>query len=136
MRRWIILIVAVLTVSCVSSFPGSVPTSRPFAAATATPMCQHSPGVTVTTRRTSDTSVELHVSGLQPGENPYLLYSTSNGNETSLGEIHDPRKGADGNGEFTAILSDLKSLEGQPTTTWDVRVIHSHGVECTTITLP
>ena len=98
-------------------------------------MCQPSPGVTLETRRVSDSMVEMHASGLEPGELPFVIYSTFSNTGGTMVELNYTR-GADENGEFSFDLSELMPHKGQTSTTWDIRLIHSRGVACATITLP
>jgi hypothetical protein len=44
--------------------------------------------------------------------------------------------GADAQGEFRTDQSGLSPLPDQTSASWDIRLIHSRGIECTTITLP
>ena len=143
MRRWIILAFAIFTIAClIQTAVTETPVieeaiEEPFIEPTATPDCQHASGVTLEVRRIRDTTVELHVSGLQPGEKPSIIYSTSiSGESSAMGEMYDFAEGADQHGEFSVDLPGLRPLEGQTSATWDIRFIHSRGVEWATITLP
>jgi hypothetical protein len=140
MRPWIDLIFAVSVSGCLTVGTTTpiveVPLEEAYVEATATPLCQHSLAVTVETRRISDSTVELHASGLQPGEMPYVIYSTFSKNGGTMGEMGIFLEGADENGEFSVSLPGLIPLGGEISATWDIRFIHARGVECTTITLP
>lgn len=141
MRGWIVLAIAMFGTACLAQVTATpileVPMEEPFVEPTATPMCQPFPGVTLETRRISDSTIELHVSGLQPGEKPSVIYSTSiRGKSSAMTEMYDFAEGADQYGEFSVDLPGLVPLEGQTSATWDIRFIHSRGVECATITLP
>lgn len=104
---------------------------------TATPDCQPAAGVMIEVRRLSDTTAMLHASGLQPGEIPFIFYSTSiSGVRSMRGESSGFAKGADEHGEFSFELAGLQPLEGQARATWDIRLVHRRGVACTEITLP
>ncbi len=103
---------------------------------TSTPDCLHADGVTLNVRRISDSSVELQVSGLEPGEMPFITYSTSDSGSSVRGEAGNFAQGANAKGEFIYKLGGLNPLTGQTSATWDIRLIHSRGVECATITLP
>ncbi len=104
---------------------------------TATPDCQPAAGVEIEVRRVSDTTALLHASGLQPGEIPFIFYSTSiSGVGSMRGESSGFAKGADEHGEFSFELTGLQPLEGQARATWDIRLVHRRGVACTEITLP
>jgi len=108
----------------------------PFVEPTATPDCLHTDGVTLDVRRISDSGVELRARGLQPGEIPYITYSTFSSARSMSGTSGIFVKGADANGEFVFELKGLLPLEGQTSAAWDIRFIHARGVECATITLP
>ncbi len=104
---------------------------------TATPDCQPAAGVAIEVWRVSDTTAVLHASGLQPGEIPFIFYSTSiSGVGSMRGESSGFAKGADEHGEFSFELTGLQPLEGQARATWDIRLVHRRGVACTEITLP
>ena len=145
MRRWIVLVLAGFSIACLmqttaTAIPSpevEVGIEEPFIEPTATPMCQHSSKVTLNVRRINDSSVELRVNGLQPGEVPYVIHSTSlSGVGGTIGESGTFVEGADENGEFLFMLTGLRPLKGQSSATWDIRFIHIRGVECATITLP
>jgi len=107
-----------------------------FIEPTSTPDCQHAEGVTIDIQRRSDSKVILQISGLQPGEVPYITYSTSSGGASRMIGSGYAVTGADASGKFTHDHGGLLPLEGQTSATWDIRLIHSRGVECATITLP
>jgi hypothetical protein len=111
-------------------------TEAPFVEQTATPDCLHADGVTVDVRRISDSGVELHARGLQPGEIPFITYSTFSGARSMSGTSGSFIKGADANGEFVFEQNGLFPIAGQTSATWDIRFIHARGVECATIALP
>lgn len=112
-------------------------TVEAFVEPTATPDCLHVDGVTLNVTRISDTGVELHASGLQPGEIPFVIHSTSiSGVGGMSGESGKFVEGADAQGEFIFVLKGLIPLEGETSATWDIRFIHARGVECATVTLP
>lgn len=139
MKPWIVLAIAALAIACAPPAPVIVeePMVEPFVEPTATPQCQPAEGVTVEVRRISDTTLGLRVSGLQPGDKPTVIYSTSIPNEgSSMGEMYDFAEGVDENGEFSVDLPGLRPLEGQTSATWDIRFIHARGVECVAVTLP
>lgn len=142
MKRWIILFFAVFTVACL--IPATM-TETPvveesieytFTVPSATPDCRHASDVTLEVVHISNSTVELQVSGLQPGEKPSVIYSTHSNTGSSSGEMGDFAKGADENGEISIDLPGLIPLDKQINSTWDIRVIHVRGVECATITLP
>ncbi len=141
-RRSVILLIALLSTACI---PQVTQTVVPVVTAsteapkipTATLECQHAESVVLDVRRLSDSKVTLSISGLQPEEVPFITYSTfQNGAASKRGEISKFVKGANTKGEFTTEIGGLLPLPGQTTATWDIRIIHSHGVECATITLP
>lgn len=142
MKLWNILALAMFISGCLAQPPATsilvteVPMEEPFVEPTATPDCQPANGVTLEVRRIRATTVELHASGLQPGEKPSVIYSTSSDRASTWGEMYDSAEGADQRGEFSMDLPGLIPLEGQSSSTWDIRFIHSRGVECATITLP
>jgi hypothetical protein len=145
MRLWFVLVIAFLITACASqSTTLPVPTVEvtvepmvePFVEPTATPDCLHADGVTFNVRRISDSGMELHVSGLEPGEVPYVTYSTSNSGSSLRGEAGKFAQGANAKGEFIFKETGLHPLTGQTSATWDIRFIHARGVECATITLP
>lgn len=132
MKRWIILAFTVLLLGCL---PFSLRTRPAFPAPTATPTCQPFSGVTFEVLRLYQSDVTLHATGLQPGEIPSVSYSASSNNASSIGDAAFST-GADQNGVFSQPLRGLAPLPGQTHSTWDIRLIHSRGIECATITLP
>jgi hypothetical protein len=125
------------------TMPSTLPTPAvtvqvlPPTAPTATPDCQPIPGVTIEVQRLGATTAILHASGLQPGEVPFVFYSTSiNGVGAKRGEAWGFVKGANEHGEFSLELTGLQPLEGQTKATWDIRLVHARGVACTEITMP
>ena len=93
--------------------------------------------MTLEVLRLTNTIVVLHASGLQPGEIPFVFYSTSiSGVGSKRGEAWGFAKGADERGEFSVQLTSLRTLNGQSEATWDIRLVHARGVACTEVTLP
>jgi hypothetical protein len=120
-------------------FPTTVVTVQvmPPVSPTATPDCQPAAGVAIEVLRVSDSTALLHASGLQPGEIPFIFYSTSiSGVRSMRRESGGFAKGADEQGEFSFELTGLQPLEGQASATWDIRLVHRRGVACAAITLP
>lgn len=120
-----------------TEMPVVVVSTGTFVVPTATPDCQHAEGVALEVQRLSDTKVTLHISGLQPGEIPYIIYSTSTidaGSKMIASSVFVT--GADAQGEFRTDQGGLSPLPGQSSAIWDIRLIHSRGIECATITLP
>ncbi len=102
-----------------------------------TPDCQPASGVALEVTRISSTKAVLKVSGLQPGEIPFVFYSTeTNGVGSRRGEAWGFAKGADQGGNFSIALSGLAPLDGQSSARWDIRLVHKRGVACAQITLP
>lgn len=109
----------------------------PSTLATATPDCQPVAGVSWKFERLADGTAVLRATGLQPGENPIVLYSTTtNGGSIESGEASDFAHAADAHGEFSFELSAVRLPPGQTQATWDVRLVHRRGVACARITLP
>ncbi len=83
MKRWIVLAIALFSTACQPQTTATAtpiyeePMEEPFIEPTATPVCQHFPGVTLEVRRIRNSTVELNVNGLQHGEKPSVIYSTS-----------------------------------------------------------
>ena len=142
MRRWLFLFIAIFSLACLTQgLATAIPLEKPGIESAATPFslpdCQPSASVTFKVQKINDTLVMLIASGLQPGETPFVYYST----EKRMG-------GYDGNivSDKTEFYSELdledrdvtkQATSGeQLTTTWDIRLEHRGGVECTTITLP
>jgi hypothetical protein len=141
MRLWLVLVFTFIITACtpqITASPVTVVemTVEAFVEPTATPDCLHAEGVTLNVRRISDTGVELHVSGLQPGEIPYITNSTFSRSRSLREESGGFVNGADAQGEFIIVLKGLIPLEGEISSTWDIRFIHARGVECVTVTLP
>jgi hypothetical protein len=107
------------------------PEEAPFVEPTSTPDCQPVPGVSV---KVEDQVLEM--SGLQPGEKPTVFYSTENRIGAQRIELYNFAEGANSEGIFTYELGMLRVLEGDTTTVWDLRVVHSKGVACAQITVP
>ncbi len=143
-RSSILLLIALMSTACTSQVIQTVTPVVPVVTAsteapkipTATHECQHAESVVLDVRRLSDSKVILSISGLQPGESPFITYSTAQNGMGKRGEMSHFAIGADTQGNFTTDIVGLQPLAGQTTATWDIRIIHSHGVECTTITLP
>jgi hypothetical protein len=138
--RWIVPAIVLFCTACQTQAATAVPvvevSTAMFEVPTATPDCQHAEGVTMDIKRRSDSKVTLQISGLQPGEVPYIIYSTSSGGASRMIGSGYSVTGADASGKFTHDQGGLLPLEGQTSATWDIRLIHSRGVECATITLP
>jgi len=111
-------------------------TVESFVEPTSTPDCLHADGVILDLRRISDSGVELQVSGLKPGEIPYITHSTFNRTSSKSGASGSFVERADTNGKFVFELKGLLPLEGETSATWDIRFIHARGVACATVTLP
>ena len=142
MRLWFVLIFALLVTACLpqsTATPSRVveTTVETFVEPTATPDCIHAEGVTLDVRRINDSSVELHARGLQPGEIPFVIHSTSISSVGGMsGESGKFVEGADAQGEFIFVLKGLIPLAGETSATWDIRFIHARCVECAIIILP
>jgi hypothetical protein len=106
-------------------------------APTATPDCLAATGVLMAVRPGNNNHYELQVSGLKSGEIPFVFYSAqdSQGNLTRM-EAWGFVQGADRDGNFSLELSQLRVLDGEPSTTWDVRLVHARGVACATVVVP
>ncbi|HLO32890.1 MAG TPA: hypothetical protein VK249_27345 [Anaerolineales bacterium] len=147
MNRWIVPAIVLCTTACLAQpgvtapptgeIPGVESATTPFSI----PGCQPAAGVTFRLQKISTYLAEVIASGLQPGETPYVYYDTvehiANGGTGFPGEI----VGADG--EFYSDLNwrlwdvdILKPPEGEPSATWEFRLVHARGVECARITLP
>jgi hypothetical protein len=107
------------------------PQVAPFVEPTPTPDCQPVPGVSI---KVEDQVLEM--SGLQPGENPTVFYSAENRNGAQRVESYNFAEGANSEGVFAYELGMLPVLDGDTTTVWDLRVVHSRGVACAQITVP
>jgi hypothetical protein len=139
--RWIVTVIALFCTACqtqaaATEIPVVEVSTGMYEIPTATPDCQHADGVTLDIQRVSHKGVILHISGLQPGEVPYIIYSTSSADASTMMTSGYAVTGADANGEFTTDSPGLIPLKGQTSAIWDIRLIHSRGVECATITLP
>ena len=138
---WLLPVIALYGAACQpqarTEMPVVVVSTGTFVVPTATADCQHAQGVTLDVQRVSDSKVTLHISGLQPGEIPYIIYSTSlSGVGDKMFTSGNFVNGADARGEFSTEQEGLMPLEGQTSAIWDIRLIHSRGIECATITLP
>ena len=142
MRYWFFSFLVLFITAC--STPGNVIVTpfveeaieEQFVEPTATPVCQHASGVLLEVHRISESTARLRASGLQPGENPSVIYGTHDNKGSSMGEMYGFAEGVDDNGEFTLDIPGLVPPEGNISAAWDIRFIHSRGVECATITLP
>jgi hypothetical protein len=143
MKRSLILIIAMLCTSCLAQM--TTPTEPPLEEMPIesteipeeiiTPDCQPASGVTFRLQKISENMVELIATGLQPGETPRVFFNSAiNGNDGS-GGIRDGNI-IDDTGEFYLELDRLDPPDGQAAATWDIRLAHTRGVECTMITLP
>ena len=79
MSKNILLILFVLCAACQAQTPAPAVTTEisPYVAPSATPDCQPASGVTLEVQRVSSTAAVLNASGLQPGEIPFVFYSTT-----------------------------------------------------------
>ncbi len=142
MRSWFVVIVCLITACLPQSTTTPMPVVEvepavePFVEPTSTPDCLHADGVTLDVYRVSDTGVELHARGLQPGEIPYITHSTFSRTRSMSGTAGSFVEGANAQGEFIYELKGLIPLEGETSSTWDIRFFHARGVECATVTLP
>jgi hypothetical protein len=132
---FILLALTLLTAACQSTATPIVIIDTPTEEAAAIPACEHFEGATLQMRRVGDDQVRLQVGGLQPGEHPSVIYTTTATEvAASKVEMFDVAEGADASGDFSIVLSGLRPL-GEESVTWDVRLIHERGVECATITI-
>ncbi len=117
--------------------PAISPQVAPPQSPSPTPDCQPAAGVTMEVRRSGSTKAMLQASGLEPGEVPVVFYSTVgiHGNSERV-EAWNFAHGADQQGRFSFEMLGLTPPEGQPSATWDVRLVHRRGVACAQITLP
>ena len=143
MKRALVLILVAFCTACQTqtSSPVAPPspevTILPPVTPSATPDCQAAVGVTVQVLAVTNHSVGLQVSGLQPGEIPFIFYSTAiRGVGARRGEAWAFARGADEHGDFSTELTGLQPLDGQSKATWDIRVVHRRGVACAEVTLP
>jgi hypothetical protein len=150
MRRRLVLFVTLICAACqvpVAITAAPVSTATPAVAIvtaiiapvapTATPDCLAATGVLMAVLPGNNNHYELQVSGLKPGEIPFVFYSAqdSQGNLTRM-EDWGFVQGADPDGKFSLELSQLRVLDGEPSTTWDVRLVHACGVACATVVVP
>ena len=144
MKQWLLLTALIFCSACQpltapDPTPSieEVPMVEPPIEPTAMHVCQHADGVNLEILRLKDTTIKMNVSGLQPGEKPSIIYRTSIAGEAStMTEMYNFATGAGQQGEFSVDVPGLLPLEGQTNATWDIRFIHSRGVECATIVLP
>jgi hypothetical protein len=131
----VLLTLTLLIAACQSTATPIVIIDTPAQEANPIPACRPVEGVALDMRRLGDDQVRLHVSGLQPGEHPSLIYTTTATEVVSSQvEMYDVVEGADAEGRFSIVLSGLRPL-GDNSATWDVRLIHARGVACATITI-
>ena len=145
MKGWIVFLIVLIVIFCLVQLakPTTVTGVRVSTASAwtpdITPECQPAPGVTFKVQKTGQYRAELIATGLQPGEHPYVYYSTLDG---ALGAGF-PGAPVDEKGEFFAELNGseydvdiLKPPNGQASAAWEFRLVHETGVECARITLP
>jgi hypothetical protein len=99
-----------------------------------TPECQELPGVSIEIHM-DNFKPQLTVRGLQPVEKPHILYSAANAESGAYGDLWSAQ-GANEQGVFNYRLQPLEVLEGDTTTTWQLRVVHARGVACASIQIP
>lgn len=134
-KQGIILVLVLLAAACQSTTTPIVIGETPAEKATSIPACRHAEGVMLEMRRIGDDEVRLQVSGLQAGEHPSVIYTTTATEVVSSKvEMYDVDEGADEEGRFSIVISGLRPL-GDNSATWDVRLIHERGVECAIITI-
>ena len=106
-------------------------------APTSTPDCLAVTGVVMAVHPGNNNHYELQASGLQPGEIPFVFYSAHDG-RGNLTRMEDWGfvQGAGADGKFSLELVQLRVLDGEPSTTWDVRLVHARGVACATVVVP
>jgi hypothetical protein len=150
MLRRLVLFATVLCAACqapvtLTTAPASTATPAvvivtaivaPFAP-TSTPDCLAATGVVLAVIRGNQNRYELQASGLKPGEIPVVFYSAQNspGDMTRM-EDWGFVQGADPEGKFSDELAQLRVLDGERSTTWDVRLVHARGVACATVVVP
>ncbi len=92
-----------------------------------------STGVTLSAKPVSSTSLQLEMSGLQPGENlTLILRAQSDGHSVQM-EAH-PVQTTGPDGRFVYVVNGLSSPPG--TKHWTIQIVHSRGVACTEVDLP
>ncbi len=90
-------------------------------------------GMTLSAKPVSPTSLQLDITGLQPGESLILvLRSQGNGHNVQM-EGH-PVLTAGPDGRFVYVVQGLSPPPG--TKHWTIQVVHSRGVACTDVVLP
>ena len=138
--KWIVSLIGLFCAACQPQAPAEGPvvlvSTGTFDVPTATPDCLHAAGVTLDVQRLGDSKVTLQISGLQPEEVPYIIYSTFSGGASRMIGSGYSVTSADANGKFATEQGGLIPPEGQTSAIWEIRLIHSRGVECATITLP
>ena len=103
---------------------------------TPTPDCLAG-GVTLTLTKTDGRDVILVARGLEPGEKPLSIFGgTTYKNGSRRFDEYDIQIGADESGIYTERLTGLEAAPDGSSVVWDVRLRHSHGVVCATITMP
>ena len=145
MKGWIVFLIVLIVIFCLVQLakPTTVTGVRVSTASAwtpdITPECQPAPGVTFKVQKTGQYRAELIATGLQPGEHPYVYYSTLDG---ALGAGF-PGTPVNEKGEFFAELNEqdyhvdiLKPLEGGTRAPWEFRLAYGRGVECARITVP
>jgi hypothetical protein len=104
---------------------------------TATPKCLAATGVVMAVQPGNNNRYMLQASGLKPGEIPFVFFSAQDGRgNLSRIEAWGFAQGADAQGKFFLELDKLRVLDGEPSTTWDVRLVHARGVACATVVVP
>jgi hypothetical protein len=96
--------------------------------------CTPYPGVNLEALSTTLGEINVKITGLEPNERvTFVFYSEAAGQTFKIES--SPLEGADSNGSLEYVESLGRISEG-PLKKWQVQVIHSRGVACTTVSLP
>lgn len=96
--------------------------------------CMPYPGVNLEALSTTPGEINVKITGLEPNERvTFVFYSEADGQTFKIES--NPLEGADSNGNLEYLESLVRISEG-PLKKWQVQVIHSRGIACTTISLP
>lgn len=83
----------------------------------------------------SSTEVLVEIEGLQPGEEPLLIFHAESPGYEHQNEVR-PVQPVGSDGRFELKERGLEPLPGSLTNRWTIKVVHARGVACTEVTLP
>ena len=123
------------TVTPSASTPDVQVTLLPPMTIAPTRACMSVPGIKLDAVPLSSSSIRAKITGLNPNEHVIFVFYSEMAGQTFKIESSPP-EGADENGSIEYTEGGLDQTSGVHFKEWQVQVIHSRGVTCTTISIP